>query len=179
MDNDFVDLIEMALKNDSNAFNILIHSIEPEMYRIAKVRLKNDDDIYEAMQETIILIFKHLKKLKNVSFFRTWAMKILINECNKIYKKSTNDSKRCLECDDNIPLQDNSLENLESNLSMQKLLDCLNDSERLIMTLYYGNDFTTKEISNILQEPEGTIKSKISRSKIKIKEYIKEENIYE
>ncbi len=179
MDNDFVDLIEMALKNDSNAFNILIHNIEPEMYRIAKVRLKNDDDIYEAMQETIILIFKHLKKLKNVSFFRTWAMRILINECNKIYKKSTNDSKRCLECDDNITLQDNSLENLESNLSMQKLLDCLNDSERLIMTLYYGNDFTTKEISNILQEPEGTIKSKISRSKIKIKEYIKEENIYE
>lgn len=47
------------------------------------------------------------------------------------------------------------------------------------MTLYYGKKYTTKDIAEILSESEGTVKSKISRAKVKIKKYIEEEHLYE
>ena len=82
------ELVEKAKKNDEIAFNELIISIEKEIYLIARTRLKNEEDIADAMQETIISCYKNLKKLRENSFFKTWTIKILINECNKIYKKN-------------------------------------------------------------------------------------------
>lgn len=80
------ELVKKAKKNDERAFTNLIHNIEDEMYSIAKIKLYDDNDVYEAMQNTIILIYKNIKKLKNENFFRTWAIRILINECLKVIK---------------------------------------------------------------------------------------------
>lgn len=175
---DLEKLIKLAVKKDEEAFRSLIHYIEPEMYRIAKIKLKKEEYIYDAIQETIILIYKHLKKLKNTCYFRTWAMRILINESNKICKKISKREKD-VNYDENIKLEYYSFENVESKLNMERLLSCLNENEKMVIMLYYGDNFTTKEISNILKESEGTIKSRISRAKIKIKNYIEEEKLYE
>ena len=51
--------------------------------------------------------------------------------------------------------------------------------KKLVITLYYCKNYTTKEISEILLESEGTIKSRISRAKTKVKKYIEEEALYE
>ena len=80
------ELIIKAKSGEVRAFTDLIHSIENDLYRIAKTRLDNDDDICDAIQETMINAYKHLKKLKDNSHFKSWIIKILINECNKIYK---------------------------------------------------------------------------------------------
>lgn len=175
----FNKLIKKAIKKDEHAFSTLIHYLEPEMYKIAKIKLKKEDDIYEAMQETIILIYKHLRKLKNIEFFRTWSMRILINECNKVYKKAEINMQRYTDYDENIKLEYESFNNIESELNMEKMLNCLNETEKIAMTLYYSDNFTTKEISNILGDSEGTIKSRISRAKTKIKNHIEEEKLYE
>lgn len=172
-------LVEKASKKDEIAFTTLIHMIEQEMYKIAKIKLKKDDDIYEAMQNSIILIYKNLRKLKNKKFFRTWSMRILINECLKILNKTKMNYDKYVEYDENIIIQDKDFDKIESKCDLEKLLYCLNENEKIILTLYYGEKFNMKEISNILSEPEGTIKSKISRAKIKIKKYIEEENLYE
>lgn len=81
------ELVKKAKKNDERAFTNLIHNIEDEMYSIAKIKLYDDNDVYEAMQNTIILIYKNIKKLKNENFFKTWAIRILINECLKVIKR--------------------------------------------------------------------------------------------
>ncbi len=172
-------LVDKASKKDEMAFTTLIHMIEQEMYKIAKIKLKNDDDIYEAMQNSIILIYKNLRKLKDKKFFRTWSMRILINECLKILNKTKMNCERYVEYDENIGIQEQDFDKVESKCDLEKLLNCLNENEKIVMTLYYGEKFNMKEISNILSEPEGTVKSKISRSKVKIKKYIEEENLYE
>lgn len=172
-------LVEKASKKDEIAFTTLIHMIEQEMYKIARIKLKNEDDIYEAMQNSIILIYKNLRKLKNKKFFRTWSMRILINECLKILNKTKTNYERYVEYDENIGIQEQDFEKVESKHDLERLLYCLNENEKVIMTLYYGEKFSMKEIANILSEPEGTVKSKISRAKIKIKKYVEEENLYE
>lgn len=81
------ELVERAKNKDEEAFDKIVLLIEKEMYLIAKTRLKDDDDIADAMQETILKCFKNIHKLKDSSLFKTWAIRILINECNTIYKK--------------------------------------------------------------------------------------------
>ena len=56
------------------------------MYRIAKIRLSTVDDINEAVQNTVVKAFINIKKLNNSKYFKTWIIRILINECNNIYK---------------------------------------------------------------------------------------------
>lgn len=173
------ELINKSIKKSESSFCSLIHIIEPEMYKIAKLKLKKEEDIYEAIQETIILIYKNLRKLKNKAFFRTWAIRILLNECTKIYNKNKKYKENCIEYDENLNIQYDGFEKIESERNMDKLLSCLNESEKIIIILYYADSFTTIEIANIVSKPEGTIKSQISRAKTKIKKMIEEKNLYE
>lgn len=166
------ELVEKAKSNDEKAFDEIIALTKKEMYLIAKARLKNDEDIADVIQETILSCYKNIKKLKNNSYFKTWIIKILINECNKIYrKKGKND----------ISFEDKEVENyIKSNEEeipeFDILINKLNDDEKLILTLYYYSGYTTKEISKIIKKNEGTIRSKISRAKDKLRsQYMKGE----
>lgn len=123
------------------------------------------------MQETMIIAFLNIKKLKNNSFFKTWVIRILINNCNKFYKR-----KKHKSIDENEEINKiGSVEMDLSNIEFEEFISFLNEDERTILTLYYYLGYTTKEISKILNKREGTICSKISRAKIKIKEKYKGE----
>ncbi len=165
------ELVNRAKNNDSDAFTHLILNIEKDLYYIAKSKIDNENDIEDIMQETMMIAFLNIKKLKNNSFFKTWIIRILINNCNKFYKRKKHKS---LDEDDSL----NKIGSIEidlSNIEFQNFISFLNDEERMILTLYYYLGYTTKEISKILNKREGTISSKISRAKIKIKEKYKGE----
>lgn len=161
------ELVEKAKKNDEEAFNLLILSVQKEMYLIAKSKLKNEDDIADALQETILSCYKNLKKLREAVFFKTWLIRILINECNKIYKKRRKDniSYEEQELEKYVTTQDSSLE----NVNFEILIRNLNSDEKLILTLYYYLGYSTKEISKIIKLNENTVKSKMHRAKLKLK----------
>ena len=81
------ELVEKAKKEDKQAFTNLILSIQRDLYCIAKSKIENENDIDDIIQETMIIAFLNIKKLKNNKFFKTWIIKILINNCNKFYKR--------------------------------------------------------------------------------------------
>ncbi len=161
------ELVEKAKRNDEDAFNKLILSVQKEMYLIAKSKLKNEDDIADALQETIFLCYKNLRKLKKAMFFKTWIIKILINECNKIgrKRKKYNMSYEEKEVEKYTCIQDTSLENINFDI----LIRNLKSDEKIVLTLYYYLGYSTKEISKILKINENTVRSKIHRAKAKLK----------
>lgn len=157
------ELIKRAKNKDEEAFEKIILMMEKEMYLIAKSRLNNDDDIADVVQETILICFKNIHKLKDNSLFKTWLIRILINECNKLYKK-----RKVISLDDKeIELKDEY--HNDDNLSFYFLIRNLKKEEKTILTLFYCFQYTTKEIANILKMKENTIKSKIIRAKNKLK----------
>ena len=166
------ELVKKAINKDEEAFNKLILLMEKEMYIVAKAKLKNEDDIADAMQETILKCYKNVKKLRNYRFFKTWTIKILINECNKIFQKKAKYkiSLEENEIDNYIRMEENYDENIEFDL----LISSLNSDEKIILTLYYCSGYTTKEISKILKKNENTIRSKMSRAKTKLKKQYEE-----
>nr|WP_235712890.1 sigma factor [Bacillus mycoides] len=82
--------VSLAKKGNHEAFMTLIHTEKVKMYRIAKAMLRDETNIEDAMQATILKAYENIKKLKKEEFFQTWLIRILINECNNIirsYKK--------------------------------------------------------------------------------------------
>lgn len=168
MNTKLIKLAINAKKGDIDAFSELIVSLEQDLYRIASIRLNSAEDIDDALQSTIEQALKNIKKLRKPQYVKTWLIKILINNCNAIYKKNKNK----VEFNENIKLniKNSNEEVINSKLDFYIMLKDLNDKEKLAITLYYSENLTTKEISKILKEPESTIKNRISRAIRKLKE---------
>ena len=81
------ELILMAQAGDEDAFTKMILYIKDDLYKIAKTRIANETDIEDAIQETMIETYKSIKKLNDPNKFKKWVIKILINKCNRIYRR--------------------------------------------------------------------------------------------
>lgn len=88
-----MELVEKAKNGDIEAFGELIENNKLKMYKTAKSILNNEDDICDAIQETLISIYKNLNKLKENKFFSTLIIRILINKCYDIIAKNKSQGK--------------------------------------------------------------------------------------
>lgn len=170
------ELINRSLQGDQDAYIELIESIQIEMYKIATSQLNNIDDVNDAIQETIIHSYNKLDTLKNINYFKTWIIKILINQCNLIHRKRKKQLglfNKISNLVNNSTYTNNIFQEVESNIDFDLLIQHLNYNEKLIFTLYYRNKYTPTEISNILNINVNTIKSRISRAKQKIQKLYK------
>ena len=165
-----IALVEKAKNGDKEAFSELIKNVENELYKIARTRFYNQYDIEDAVQETIVQSLNSIKSLKYPQYFNTWIIRILINNCNNIYKKKIN-----LEFEEAQYSYVDDSNDVNNKLNFDNIMKKLNYDERIAITLYYMEGYTNREISKLLDTKVGTIKSRISRAKQKIKEIYKEE----
>lgn len=130
--------------------------------------LLSDNDCADAIQEAVLKAYKSISTLKHPEFFKTWFIRILINECKKI-----NVQKNKV-----IPMEEVILEKLVSNgidesLAIQQMLNLLENELRDVVILYYFEDLPIKDISGMLKIPQGTVKSRLSRARQKLSTLIK------
>lgn len=161
------ELIEKAKNGDKEAFTDLILENQMKLYKIAKARLKNEADIEDVVQETMLILYTKLSKLKNNTKFEIWLYKILINQCNKKYRKNKI-SLFPLETIENQKTYSRE-EKIEDKLDYEKTLNMFSNKDKIILLLYYSNGYTTKQIAKILNKNENTIKTKLRRMKQKIR----------
>ncbi len=167
------ELIKRSLKGDQDAYTELIKSIDIELFRIANSQLNNIDDVNDAIQETIIHSYDKLHTLKNHSYFKTWIIRILINECNNIHRKRKKELglfNKISNSMDIVLSTENEIHAKENDIDFDLLIKNLNYDERLILTLYYKNKYTPTEISNILDTSVNTVKSRLLRAKQKLQQ---------
>lgn len=158
-------LVKKAQKGDQDAFVKLIEKNKMSLYKTAKSYLKNEDDVADAIQDTILSAYEHIGELRNVSYFKTWITRILMNHCNDLLRRQkrlssaewTEDKAVFVSADDS---------------AFYELLEELPEDVRMIFLLYYGEGFTTKEVAQILELNENTVKSKLKRGRKKLKQAI-------
>lgn len=168
------ELVKKAQQGDKEAFTELILLLKSDLYKIAKARMRNDEDIYDVIQETMIIAFNSIKKLKKVECFKPWIIKILINTSNNLYKKMNKKNIISLEKIENYSsLECSDFDNIEAILDFDFILNNFKYEDRIIIVLYYIEQFTDKEIGEILKLKENTVKTKRTRIKEKIKKNIK------
>lgn len=167
------ELIKRAKKGDKNAFGTIFKTYQKELYKIAKTRLNSIEDIEDVVQETIFSAYNSIHKLKNPSKIKSWLITILINKCNDYYKKNKNItvSFENTEADRYIPYSSQ----INSTIEFDNLMCLLNKDERTILVLYYSEGYNSREISEILNINNSTVRSIMQRAKKKIEKSIKED----
>ena len=168
------DIIKRVQEGDEIAFKQLTQSIENDLYRVAKTRLSDDDDIKDAIQNTMIITYKNARKIKDINCFKTWMIHVLINECNKIYKKNkkNNEIFNKLIIDSGFENYEDSIQEINNKMSFDKLIEKLNYDEKIVLTLYYNSGLSYTQISKILKINVNTIKSRLTRSVNKLKKIL-------
>lgn len=158
-----IDLVYKAKRGNGKAFTKLIDENLKSMYRVGKGILTREDDVEDAIQNTILKAYSNIESLKNNELFKTWLIKILINECNKIY----NFNKKCISLD---KVAEEEYKDKYEDFDLKLAVSSLPEELKLVITLFYFEDLKISEISEIIGIPEGTVKSRLSRAKSKIAE---------
>lgn len=157
------ELVEKAVRGDADAFLELMEMNSLSMYKTARGILKNDNDVSDAIQDTILTSFEKIHKLKNPQYFKTWLIRILINECNQILRhyKKVNTIEQVPE----TPRQDKSLAEFE----FKEMLEQVDEKYRVILVLYYEQGFKISEIAELLELNENTVKTRLARAREQIR----------
>lgn len=83
-------LVKKAMRGDKDAFIVLMDKHSGSMLRIAHGYLSQEADIADVIQDTILDAYEHLPSLKEPRYFKTWLIRILLNNCNHIYNRNKN-----------------------------------------------------------------------------------------
>lgn len=162
-------LVRKARKHDKEAFTRLMEENGKSMYKVAKAILKNDEDAADAMQETVLTCWEKIDTLKKDELFRTWMIRILINKCNAIYRQ-----RSCFMSDENLP--ELSAEEAEyANVEWMELLKCLEEKYRTVIILYYVEGFKVREIAQILDVSESTVKGRMADARKQVEKFYRAE----
>ena len=158
-------------------FTELIESNKLRFYKTAKAILKNDDDVYDALQEALISMYENYGQLKKEEYFSTWATRIIINKCYDLLRKRKNNIVPIDEFIENNPsMGQNDKYEIDEN-GIKQAMNFLNDDIKLIVVLYYYDNYSVKEISEIVNIPEGTVKSRLSTARKILKQKLGKEEI--
>jgi len=157
----------MLMIERQKKFCSLIREYRLGLFRVAKGILRNDTDAEDAVSETTCKAFANLDKLRNFESFKPWVMKILVNEAYTMANKR----KRTEPLDD-IAVEDNNSEAIESH-ELWDAVQHLSLEFRTVTILFYYEDISIKEISKILNLPQGTVNSRLNRSREKLRSILK------
>ncbi|WNS45687.1 sigma-70 family RNA polymerase sigma factor [Paenibacillus sp. MMS20-IR301] len=160
MDSNLEELVRRAQGGDSEAFIGLVKGRERQMYSVARSIVRNDEDCSDAMQETVLKAYKAISGLKEASFFGTWIMRILINECNMILRK-----RERVVIMSEPPEGIHSLSRQETDMDLHNAISGLEEISRTIVTLHYYQGLTLQEIGGLLELPAGAVKTRLHRAR--------------
>lgn len=160
--------VRLAKKGDKDAFGRLIETHKVSMYRVALSILGGQQDIEDAIQNSIIKAYQGVIYLKRNEFFKTWLIRIVINECNAI-RKNNSKTIHINEVTSDISITDD-----YSTLELTSAVNSLEEDLKIATTLFYFEDIPQKEIAALLGIPEGTVRSRLSRARIKLYEMLRE-----
>ncbi len=139
------------------------------LYRVAIVYVKNKDDAFEVIQNTIYKSLSSIKSLKDFNSLKPWVTKILVNNCIDFI----NQSKRKMYDDELLEQEDNKTSILDK-IILRQALNKLPPNLKIIIVLRFFEDFKIKDISKILDMKESTVKTNLYKAlkllKINLKE---------
>ena len=158
-------LIKKAMAHDTEPFTELMELYMKDMYRVALAILMNDEDVADAIQDTILTCWEKIHTLREPAFFKTWFTRILINKCYDILRKTPA----------HLPLEESAYNQpapeKTDNLELKEALATLNEKYRIVMILFYSEGYHIDEIAALLKLPKSTVKTRLQRGREKLAAY--------
>jgi len=165
-------LLEKIRDGDERAFRELIKKYESQVASIVMRMLGNTPEAEDVGQETFIRFFQSIDKFRGDSTVATYltriAMNLSLNELKR-RKRRTFFSLNDENIEINIPDEDRSTENRETEELVEKALEKLEPKFRAVIVLRLLEGYSTAETAEILALPIGTVLSRLARGQKKLK----------
>ena len=167
------ELIINAQQGNIEAFESLIYKYDKNVLSLALKYVNNKDDAKDIYQEVFLRVFKGLKRFQFKSEFSTWLFRITTNVClthsSKARKKKfisineeNNDDDNSNEIlqlpDEENPTPDKQAEKSEIKKVVDEAMETLSPKQKMIFTLKHCEGYKIREIAEIMDIGEGTVK---------------------
>ena len=165
MSSNVENLVKKSKQGDTAAFGDLYEIYSKDMFRFAFYYTGSQTVAEDCVSEAVLIAFRKIGELKNVSSFKSWLFRILRNCCAASFRKT---SREILAERENSAVHSFDGESHEK-ISLKNALMRLSDDEREVIILHYCIGYTSREISLMLTMNENTVRSKIMRGTDKLK----------
>ena len=183
MENMDVYLANKAAKGDIEAFETLIIKYEKTIYNIALRMMISPEDAKDVSQNVLIKIYNNISRFKGDSLFSTWIYRITVNTCIDEIRKNKRKSEISMDDEDagvGRVIQDTNLTPEQSAIEKEgynSIITAINElpeEYKTVITLRDIEGFSYQEVAEITECSLGTVKSRISRARAKLKELLLE-----
>lgn len=176
-------LIERCKRGDLAAFNDLVRKYEKQVYNFAYRLTGNYDDANDVAQDAFLRVFNAIGSFRGDASFSTWLFRITTNVFLDERKRAKahphasldeylelDESSVARQIEDPSPSPEAILEEGERAQILQKAIGGLPEYQRAMVTLYHGQQKSYEEIAEIMDLPIGTVKSRLNRARLALKE---------
>ena len=169
-------LINECTNNNTKAQEQLYRLLAPKLFAVCLKYSRNYEEAQDNLQESFLVIFDKISQFKNKGSFEGWAKRIVINYTLQQYRNQS-----IFEIVSENIADQSEVEIENENVSLEfltKIIQELPDRYRLVFNLYVMDDYSHKEIAEMLNINIGTSKSNLARAKGILKEKIELNNNY-
>ncbi len=183
--NDDVLLIELSQQGDRNAFDALIRKYESRAYQYAFRLTSNQDEASDIVADAFVRVYNALKNFRGQSSFGTWLYRILTNCYLDMRKKERTRRHESLEAtlnveggevqrqfEDEADGPDEILERNAREEAVQSALGKMPEYQQAMLVMYHVEMLTYEEISDALDLPIGTVKSRLNRARLALRDHL-------
>lgn len=187
------DVVKLVCSGNVPAFEVLIRRANPYLYKIGRAYKYNHEDVQDLMQDTFINAYTNLKKFESRSSFKTWLIKIMLNNCNRkrqkfSYKNETVSEEKITE--KSTPMfsskpssSEKVVINKELSHVIENAIEHIPEEYRMVFTLREINGLSITETAEVLDITEANVKVRLNRAKGMLRKGIETmytpEDIYE
>lgn len=152
------DLVKLAKKGNKEAFVDLIDMNRETLYNIALRITKNQQDALDVLSETVLICWEKLPNLKSEKYFKTWITRILINNCYNILRQNSH----YVSGMENEPAKE--YDN-DTKIVVDDIMSSLKKDDKLVLSMFYFDDYSVNQISEILEISPSAVKMRLKRSR--------------
>ena len=186
-----LEIIQKIIDGESALFEILIRRNNSFLYKTGRSYNYNHDDTLDLMQDTYIDVFTSLPKFEGRSSFKTWIIKIMLNNCYRKNQKSTFRNEKAEDIDErSVPMfvsrntdTNYTVMNRELGLIIEGALNKMPLDYRMVFSLREINGLNVIETAEALNISEANVMVRLNRAKSMLKKEIeksyKPEDIFE
>lgn len=173
-------LIKRLRSADETAFHEVFKQFGQKIFRTAMKILKEEESAKDATQETLINIHRAVSNFRGDSKLSTWINRITVNVCLEMIRKNKKHSNRTEEdISENTALEDwrsrsplEELQRTEIQKRVERALSRLSEKHSTVVGLHDLQGYTIREISEMVDVAEGTIKSRLFYGREELKRYL-------
>jgi len=167
------ELVRLAIKGNEKAFETLVKQQSEKLYKTAFMYVRNKEDALDVLQETIYKAFISIEKVKQPEFFHTWLTKILIRTSFDLLRKR---KKLVLDFTKDTPTKTN---DIDGKIDLITAISKLSENYQTVIILFFYHDLPIRNIAEIMDIPENTVKTYLRRAKKELKHSLEGVNYFE